>query len=48
MAQIQRAMRDISDTTAQSLASTRQTEQAARDLDAVGARLAELLRGATA
>lgn len=45
MAQIQRAMRDISDTTAQSLASTRQTEQAARDLDAVGARLAELLRG---
>jgi methyl-accepting chemotaxis protein len=48
MAQIQRAMRDISDTTAQSLASTRQTEQAARDLDAVGSRLAELLRGATA
>jgi methyl-accepting chemotaxis protein len=48
MAQIQRAMRDISDTTAQSLASTRQTEQAARDLDAVGLRLAELLRGATA
>jgi methyl-accepting chemotaxis protein len=48
MAQIQRAMRDISDTTSQSLASTRQTEQAARDLDAVGARLAELLRGAAA
>ena len=48
MAQIQRAMRDISDTTSQSLASTRQTEQAARDLDAVGARLAELLRGVTA
>jgi methyl-accepting chemotaxis protein len=48
MAQIQRAMRDISDTTSQSLASTRQTEQAARDLDAVGLRLAELLRGATA
>jgi methyl-accepting chemotaxis protein len=48
MGQIQRAMRDISDTTAQSLASTRQTEQAARDLDAVGIRLAELLRGATA
>jgi methyl-accepting chemotaxis protein len=48
MSQIQRAMRDISDTTAQSLASTRQTEQAARDLDAVGLRLAELLRGATA
>jgi methyl-accepting chemotaxis protein len=48
MSQIQRAMRDISDTTAQSLASTRQTEQAARDLDAVGGRLAELLRGATA
>ena len=48
MAQIQRAMRDISDTTAQSLASTRQTEQAARDLDALGSRLAELLQGATA
>ena len=48
MSQIQRAMRDISDTTAQSLASTRQTEQAARDLDAVGLRLADLLRGATA
>ncbi len=48
MAQIQRAMRDISDTTAQSLASTRQTEQAARDLDALGLRLADLLRGATA
>lgn len=46
MSQIQRAMRDISDTTAQSLASTRQTEQAARDLDAVGLRLAALLRGA--
>jgi methyl-accepting chemotaxis protein len=48
MAQIQRAMRDISDTTSQNLASTRQTEQAARDLDAVGLRLADLLRGATA
>jgi hypothetical protein len=46
MAQIQRAMRDISDTTSQSLASTRQTEQAARDLDALGIRLAALLRGA--
>ena len=46
MAQIQRAMHDISDTTSQNLASTRQTEQAARDLDAVGLRLAELLRGA--
>lgn len=48
MSQIQRAMRDISDTTAQNLASTRQTEQAARDLDAVGLRLATLLRGAMA
>jgi CHASE3 domain sensor protein len=46
MAQIQRAMRDINDTTTQSLASTRQTEQAARDLDMVGLRLAQLLRGA--
>jgi methyl-accepting chemotaxis protein len=48
MTQIQRAMRDISDTTAQSLASTRQTEQAARDLDGVGLRLQTLLRGAAA
>ena len=48
MVQIQRAMRDISDTTSQNLASTRQTEQAARDLDAIGIRLAELLRGAAA
>jgi methyl-accepting chemotaxis protein len=47
MSQIQRAMRDISDTTAQNLAATRQTEQAARDLDAVGMRLATLLRGTT-
>jgi methyl-accepting chemotaxis protein len=47
MSQIQRAMRDISETTSQNLASTRQAEQAARGLDGVGMRLAELLRGAT-
>jgi hypothetical protein len=40
-------MRDISETTSQNLASTRQAEQAARRLDGVGMRLAELLRGAT-
>lgn len=48
MAQIQRAMHDINDTTSQNLASTRQTEQAARDLDTIGGRLAELLRGSSA
>jgi methyl-accepting chemotaxis protein len=47
MSQIQRAMRDISETTSQNLASTRQAEQAARGLDGVGMRLAELLRGST-
>lgn len=47
MSQIQRAMRDISETTSQNLASTRQAEQAARGLDGVGLRLAELLRGTT-
>ena len=48
IAQIRRAMHDINETTAQSLASTRQAEQAARDLDGLGHRLKRLLRGAAA
>jgi methyl-accepting chemotaxis protein len=48
IAQIRRAMHDINETTAQSLASTRQAEQAARDLDGLGHRLRRLLRGAAA
>lgn len=48
MSQIGRAMRDISEATSQNLASTRQAEQAARDLDHVGLRLRRLLRGSTA
>lgn len=48
IAQIRRAMHDINETTAQSLASTRQAEQAARDLDGLGHRLRTLLRGAAA
>jgi methyl-accepting chemotaxis protein len=46
IAQIRRAMHDINETTSQSLASTRQAEQAARDLDGLGHRLRTLLRGA--
>ena len=48
IAQIRRAMHDINETTGQSLASTRQAEQAARDLDGLGHRLRRLLRGAAA
>jgi methyl-accepting chemotaxis protein len=48
MSQIGRAMRDISEATSQNLASTRQAEQAARDLDHVGLRLRRLLRGSMA
>jgi methyl-accepting chemotaxis protein len=48
IAQIRRAMHDINETTAQSLATTRQSEQAARDLDGLGHRLKRLLRGAAA
>jgi methyl-accepting chemotaxis protein len=48
MSQIQQAMRNISQATNQNLASTRQAEQAARDLNGVGLRLRALLRGATA
>ena len=48
IAQIRRAMRDINETTVQSLASTRQAEQSARDLDDLGHRLQRLLHGAPA
>lgn len=48
IAQIRRAMRDINETTAQHLASTRQTEQAARNLDGLGLQLRQLLQGAEA
>ncbi len=48
MSQIQQAMHNISQATNQNLASTRQAEQAARDLDKVGLRLRTLLRGAAA
>ena len=48
IAQIRRAMQYINETTGQSLASTRQAEQAARDLDGLGHRLRRLLRGAAA
>lgn len=43
MAQIHQAMRNISQVTNQNLGSTRQTEQAARDLNQLGARLKERL-----
>lgn len=48
IAQIRSAMRDINHTTAQNLATTRQTEQAARELDGLGLRLQKLLQGARA
>jgi methyl-accepting chemotaxis protein len=43
MAQIQQAMTHINDASAQNLAATRQTEQAAQDLNQLGTRLKELL-----
>ena len=43
MAQIHQAMRNISQVTNQNLGSTRQTEQAARDLSRLGERLKERL-----
>ena len=43
MAQIHQAMRNISQVTNQNLSSTRQTEQAARDLSRLGGRLKERL-----
>lgn len=45
MAQVQQAMRDINEATTQSLASTKQAEKAAEDLNALGVRLKELLAG---
>lgn len=43
MSQVQQAMRDIKEATNQSLASTRQAERAAQDLNALGAKLKEQL-----
>lgn len=43
MSQVQQAMRDINEATNQSLASTKQAERAAQDLNALGAKLKELL-----
>jgi methyl-accepting chemotaxis protein len=45
MAQIHVAMRNISQVTNQNLGSTRQTEQAAKDLSRLGERLRERLGG---
>jgi methyl-accepting chemotaxis protein len=43
MAQIHQAMKNISQTTTQNLASTKQTERAAQDLNSLGLRLKELV-----
>jgi methyl-accepting chemotaxis protein len=43
MGQVQQAMRDISQATHQSTAATKQAERAAQDLNALGAKLKELL-----
>jgi methyl-accepting chemotaxis protein len=43
MSQVQQAMRDINTATKQSLASTKQAERAAQDLDSVGTKLKQLL-----
>ena len=48
MAQIHQAMNDINTTTSQNLASTKQTEQAAQDLNALGSRLSSLLERSAA
>jgi methyl-accepting chemotaxis protein len=45
MSQVQQAMRDINEATNQSLASTRQVEKAAQDMNILGVRLKELLAG---
>jgi PAS domain S-box-containing protein len=45
MLQIQQAMKDIRDVTAQSLAATKQAEHAANDLNALARQLKELLAG---
>ena len=46
--QIRPAMRDISETSARALASTRQTEETARDLDRLGLGLQRMLQGGAA
>jgi len=43
MGQVQQAMRDINQATNQNIASTKQAEQAAQDLNALGAKLKKLL-----
>lgn len=43
MSQVQQAMRDIKEATSQSLASTKQAERAAQDLNALGTKLKALL-----
>jgi methyl-accepting chemotaxis protein len=45
MTQIHQATRNISQVTNQNLASTRQSERAAQDLNALGSTLKELLVG---
>ena len=45
MAQIHQAMKNIHQVTNQNLASTRQAERAAQDLNTLGGRLKELLAG---
>jgi methyl-accepting chemotaxis protein len=45
MSQIHQAMKSVNQATNQNVASTRQTEQAAQDLNAMGGRLKELLSG---
>jgi PAS domain S-box-containing protein len=47
MAQINQAMRNISDVTAQNVASVRQAERAAQDLNTLGTTLKELVAGYT-
>lgn len=45
MSQVQQAMHDISQATTQSTAATKQAERAAQDLNALGAKLKELIAG---
>jgi methyl-accepting chemotaxis protein len=45
MAQVRQAMGNIHDATQQTLASTRQAERAAQDLNALGTTLLELVGG---
>ncbi len=48
MNQISQAIRNIDSVTKQTLASTKQAEQAARELNVLGGRLAALIAGPTA